>query len=87
MKKKILLFSTISMLIGICIGACSNTNDVYASNNDDFKMEFIDEYYDIELWKDTETGVEYFIYSDHIGYGAAGGMCPRYNTDGTLYVD
>lgn len=86
MKKKLLLFSTISMLAGICIGACGNTNAVQASN-DELEMEFIDEYYNIELWKDPETGVEYFIYSDHIGYGAAGGMCPRYNTDGTLYVD
>ena len=86
MKKKILLFSTISMLAGIYLGACGNTNTVKASNND-FRMEYIDVTNDIELWKDAETGVQYFVYSDWAGYGAAGGMCPRYNADGTLYVD
>ena len=29
---------------------------------------------------DTETGVHYFVYDDD------GGMCPVYNSDGTLYV-
>lgn len=86
MKKKILLFSTIGMLTSICIGACGNATAVHASNND-FEMEFVGVDRDIELWKDPETGVEYFIYSNFAGYGVAGGMCPRYNLDGTLYVD
>jgi len=31
---------------------------------------------------DEETGVNYMIYFDSNG----GGICPRYNADGTLYV-
>ena len=37
----------------------------------------------INIWIDTETGVEYVIYGD----GARGGICPRYNADGTLRVN
>ena len=85
MKKKILLFSIISMLLGICLGACGNANTIQAISYD-FKMEYIDSYGDIELWKDPETGVEYFVYSNRKGYGA-GGICPRYIADGELYLD
>ena len=35
------------------------------------------------IYVDTETGVEYFIYSP--GYGAA--ICPMYNADGTLKIN
>lgn len=38
-------------------------------------------YTDVEQYRDIETGVHYFIE-----YGN-GGICPRYNADGTLYVD
>lgn len=31
---------------------------------------------------DDETGVEYIVFSGH----NRGGICPRYNTDGTLRV-
>ena len=36
----------------------------------------------ISFWTDTKTGVEYVLYGD----GARGGICPRYNADGTLYT-
>lgn len=36
----------------------------------------------IDFYKDPKTGVEYIIY----GYGYRGGICPRYNADGTLYT-
>lgn len=34
------------------------------------------------IWVDEETGVEYVL--TYWGYG--GGICPRYNADGTLYT-
>ena len=43
------------------------------SNSGDFYVEF---------YVDPETKVEYVLYSN----GYAGGLCPRYNTDGSLYV-
>ena len=36
----------------------------------------------INIYVDDETGVEYIVYA---GYGR-GGICPRYNADGTLRV-
>ncbi len=37
----------------------------------------------IKFWTDTETGVEYVIYSGLY----QGGICPRYDVDGTLMID
>ena len=36
---------------------------------------------------DDKTGVQYIIYSEIFYRGGAGGITPRYNTDGTLYID
>ena len=47
----------------------------------------IENNYVVDEFRDQETGVHYFIYSRESGYGGMGGMCPRYNADGTLYVD
>lgn len=38
------------------------------------------------IWTDEKTGVQYIIYSDIAGYGGMGGITPRLNADGTLYV-
>lgn len=40
----------------------------------------------ISIWTDTETGVQYIIYTDTAGYCGMGGITPRLNADGTLYV-
>lgn len=40
---------------------------------------------------DNATGVQYIVYAQWAGWnvngGAISGICPRYNVDGTLYVD
>lgn len=40
---------------------------------------------------DNATGVQYIVYAQWTGWnvhgGAISGICPRYNIDGTLYVD
>lgn len=38
---------------------------------------------DLEVYTDTETGVEYVVYTDY----QRGGICPLYNPDGTLHTD
>ena len=40
----------------------------------------------ISIWTDTETGVQYIVYTDTAGYCGMGGITPRLNADGTLYV-
>ena len=41
---------------------------------------------DIYEFIDPDTGVHYWIYSRHEGYGGMGGMTPRLNSDGTIMV-
>jgi uncharacterized lipoprotein YehR (DUF1307 family) len=40
----------------------------------------------ISIWTDKETGVQYIIYDNKVGYGGMGGITPRFNADGTLYI-
>ena len=40
----------------------------------------------ISIWTDTETGVQYIVYTEGVGYCGMGGITPRLNADGTLYV-
>lgn len=90
MKKKFfILIMTIAMFLLI---GCECLNQVEAKEQmpDNKFMEFIEyasDNTDIEEWRDTETGVHYFIYSESVYKGGCGGICPRYNADGTLYVD
>lgn len=53
-------------------------------------MELIGKQAPFYLYRDTQTGVEYFVFCDTTSYGYGTGkgaaMCPRYNADGTLCV-
>ena len=42
---------------------------------------------DIRFWTDEETGVQYVIYNHGAPYKGMGGITPRLNADGTLYID
>ena len=41
----------------------------------------------IRIWTDPETGVQYIIYQEMVGKGGMGGITPRFNADGTLYIE
>lgn len=41
----------------------------------------------ISIYVDEYTGVEYLVYSGDGGYAGYGGICPRYNPDGTLKIN
>jgi hypothetical protein len=66
------------MIISIifCLCACEKSNEVTTKEGNT----------DIEIWTDKETGVQYVIYDKSGGYSGMGGITPRFNTDGTLYV-
>ena len=75
--KKILVVILIAMSIMTSLVGC-NTNDstnVVGSSNSN-----------IEFWTDEETGVQYIIYDRKSAYGGMGGITPRFNSNGTLYV-
>lgn len=85
--KKRLLVGLIGCMLAFSLVGCNtnNTNndttDTTTSNN---TMEYIGNINnEIEEYRDSETGVHYFVFRAYY----KGGMCPRYNADGTLYVD
>lgn len=88
MKKKItVIMAMLVLVIGIisCTGVPTTT---VASSNQKNPLERVGYYLDFYEYRDTETGVHYFVYKEgnySVGFGCA--MIPRYNADGTLYVD
>ena len=72
--KKLLSILLIAALI-LCMVGCSEFDPDQFKNVTDAKNG-------ITIWVDRETGVNYVYYNG--GYG--GGLAPRYNADGTLYV-
>lgn len=68
----VLLLSTV--IIGV---ACSKKNDTRSNLSVNDADSF-----SIKDYVDPETGVHYLLYED----GDAGGICPRYNADGSIMV-
>lgn len=87
MKKK-LLVGLIGCMLAFSLVGCNTvntSNDVdIADTTSNNTMEYIGNINnEIEEYRDSETGVHYFVFRAHY----KGGMCPRYDADGTLYVD
>lgn len=60
----------------MCSSGCRSTTNIEHSSNSE-----------VQFWVDEETGVQYVIYS-YYGYnGGMGGITPRLNADGTLYIE
>ena len=82
MRKKLILFATVSMLalsmagcrpVGTETSASGTTSKIYNS--------------DIYEFVDPDTGVHYWIYSHKDGYAGMGGMTPRLNADGSVMAN
>lgn len=71
MKRVILIFIVVMILL-----MCGCESGLELSRESDSEDRFI------QFYVDPETKVEYVLY--HAGY--AEGVCPRYNADGSLYV-
>ena len=91
MRRKNLKVSLIGIAILIVILLCAcNSAEAKTEVEEKYTMEHVgycDENANIEEWRDSETGVHYLVYDRKSGYGGMGGICPRYNADGTLYAD
>lgn len=73
MKTKVVLIFgllTVLMCIASVLVGCARSRE---GESGDFWIQF---------YIDPETKVEYVVYVN--GYG--GGICPRYNPDGSLYI-
>ena len=83
MKNKVImaLALTVTLLVGVMIGGCSNdTSSTEVSASDFINFEDLGGYAHLREYRDTKTGVHYIIIKD-------GGICPRYNADGSLYAN
>lgn len=70
------------MLIVMCLTGCDIEED--RSRYDGItKTDNIH----IEFWTDEETGVQYVIYDRVGGYAGMGGITPRLNSDGSVYIE
>ena len=82
--KKLLTIILTATLIMMCLVGCRSDRDIYADmpNNGVEKVSNIH----IEFWTDEETGVQYVIYDRVGGYAGMGGITPRLNSDGSIYI-
>ena len=71
------LFVLFVIMVSILTGCASKSGMTYKDNNGE-KHDNTGTYY----VQDPETEVYYIVYSS----GYQGGICPRYNADGTLYT-
>lgn len=86
MKKIIIAFMLVIML---CIAAMSTSHSAYADTEWKFTTEYAKSksHLDMLILTDNETGVEYIVTIDSFTYGTGVGITPRYNSDGTLYIN
>lgn len=81
MKRFILLFLTIILVL--CISGCNETIAEATQSSQPFPHTTYDTRIGfVSVIVDHETGVNYIFFKG--GYG--GGLSPRYNADGSLYV-
>lgn len=73
-------FITVMVLIGIVMVMAIYTVTLEVKHSRDNISQSGDA--NIHFYVDPETKVEYVIYKS----GYQGGICPRYNQDGTLYI-
>lgn len=64
------------LIIVLCLVSCSENENIKTQEEDK----------DIKIWTDTETNVQYVIYCSEASYAGMGGITPRLNADGTLYI-
>ena len=85
-------FVTLSV---VCLTGCSNDDFDYSVDVSTTDYHFTGEHTPNESYvtviTDNATGVQYIVYAQWAGWnvngGAISGICPRYNADGTLYIN
>lgn len=73
--KKIAAIILVATLMTVCLAGCGDKTNMTESSN-----------IYIEFWTDEDTGVQYIIYDRVGGYAGMGGITPRLNSDGSLYI-
>lgn len=77
--KKIITFLMITIII-TCFTGCVDEKGW----EKDMTKKIQDKY--TFIITDEETGVQYIVYREKVGWAGMGGITPRYNSDGTLHT-
>ena len=83
MKKKMIFAALIAVtfLSGTILGSCG-VSEIKARKQYNYaEMECINQCGNISEYRDSQTGVHYFMYTSE------GGISVRYNADGSVFVD
>lgn len=85
-KKRIgIVILCASVLLCICASGCIGVSNADTTTNENqFEYDINPYIYtdNVCFYVDPETGINYLIYES----GQRGGMCPRYDVDGNLYI-
>ena len=101
MKKK-LIVTIIVLLFAFSLTGCSSEEaqknaesfqsglnsaigDSSFNNSQNDKIQTIENQY-IFIWTDPDTKIQYIVYRQKSGYAGFGGIAPRLNADGSLYI-
>jgi len=88
MKKRFYLLFTFMFIFGIIVGGCS-TMASNAKQDYPLKIYLQNENGSMSTYNvvDEDTGVNYIVVSHDLYQQPTVTMCPRYNADGSLYVE
>lgn len=101
MKKK-LIVTIIVLLFAVLLTGCSSEEaqknaesfqsglnsaigDSLFNNSQNDEIQAIENQY-IFIWTDPDTKIQYIVYREKLGYAGFGGITPRLNADGSLYI-
>lgn len=84
---KIKIVVAVLALAVMLFGCGQQVQKANAGYRTEFYMDWIDGSGAFDVYRDRETGVQYIVYSEAKTGGRCSGIVPRYNADGTLYVE
>ena len=84
MKK--VVFILFALVLIFCLVSCDLQNERTELTSEEKRVKTLSKNTDMFIWIDEETGVQYIVYCDKSGYSGMGGITPRLNADGTLYI-
>lgn len=78
------LFLIMALFVTFMPSLNSTTNETEVTETTIPEQDFKDKVY---IWTDTETGVQYIIYRESGLYSGLGGITPRLDENGNLFVE
>ena len=84
MKKLLAIILTLMLMIA-CLSGCDIEIEI-EENKSKYDGITKTNNINIDFWTDEETGVQYVIYNRNGGKAGMGGITPRLNSDGSIYV-